>query len=169
VNNRRWYKKLTRKRHVLCLNIVALWHQIIINDCLQQLILSNTSESFSICVLFVLLRVFRSKYILFGKVCGKELSFGCRRIQKGLNVYLYFMIFYSINNVCNNCHFISFSDLRSSENVIDSAGRPNSWGGNRILKQLILRKRDSEDIKLWTKPIKTFCNTLYIYIVHVLF
>jgi len=108
------------------------------------------SESFSICVLNVLLRVSRSKYILFGKVCVKELSFGRRWIQKGLNVYLYFMIFYNINNVCNNCHFIAISDLRSSENKIHSAGRPNSWRGDRILKQLILRKRDSEDIKRWT-------------------
>jgi len=40
--------------------------------------MSNTSESFKICVLIVLLRVSRSKYILFGKVCGKELSFGRR-------------------------------------------------------------------------------------------
>jgi len=89
---------------------------------------SNTSKSFSICVLIVLLRVSRSKYILFGKVCGKELSFGRRLIQKGidLNVYLYFMIFSNLNNVCNNCHVIAFSDLRSSENKIDSAGRPNA-------------------------------------------
>jgi len=58
------------------------------------------------------------------------------------------MIFCNINNVCNNCHFISFSDLRSSEKEIDSAGRPNSRRGDRILKQLVLRKRDSEDIKL---------------------
>ena len=92
----------------------------------SAIIFSNTSESFSICVLIVLLRVSRSKYILFGKVCGKEISFGRRLIQKGLNVYLYFMILYNINNVCNNGHFISFSDFRSSENEIDSAGRPNS-------------------------------------------
>ena len=155
MNNGCYYKKLARKRHALCLNIVALWRQIVINDCLKQLIFSNTSASFSICVLIVLLRVSRSKYILFGKVCGKELyiSFGRRWIHKGLNVYLYFMIFYNINNVCNNCHFISFSDLRSSKNEIDSAGRPNSWRGDRILKQFILRKCDSEDIKRWTIPI----------------
>ena len=109
--------------------ITALWCQIIINDCPQQLIFSNTSKSFSICVLIVLFRVSRSKYILFGKVCGKELSFGLRWIQKGINVYLYFMIFCNINNVCNNCHFISVSDLRSSVNEIDSAGRLNSWRG----------------------------------------
>jgi len=90
----------------------------------------------------------------FGKVCGKEQSFGGRWIQKGWNVYLYFMIFYNINNVCNNGNFISFSDLRSSENEIDSAGRPNSWRGDRLLKQLIFRKRDSEDIKQWTNQYK---------------
>jgi len=128
--------------------ITALWCQIIINDCPQQLIFSNTSKSFSICVLIVLLRVSCSKYILFGKVCWKELSFGRRWIQKGINLYLYFMIYYNINNVCNNCHFISFSELRSSENETDSAALPNSWRGDRILKQLILRKRDSENIKL---------------------
>jgi len=32
------------------------------------------------------------------------------------------MIFYDINSVCNKCHFISFLDLRSSENEIDNAG-----------------------------------------------
>jgi len=65
----------------------------------SAIIFSNTSESFSMCVLIVLLRVSRSKYILFGKVCGKELSFGRKSIQKGENVYLHFMIFYYINNV----------------------------------------------------------------------
>jgi len=153
VNNGRYYKNLAQKRHALCLNIVTLRRQIVTNDCLQQFIFSSTSKSFSICVLIVFLCVFRSKYILFGKVCGKELSVGRRWIQKGIILYLYFMIFCNINNVCNNCHIISFSDLRSSENKIDSAGLPNSWRGDRILKQLILRKRDSEDIKLWTKPI----------------
>ena len=115
MNNGRYYKKLARKRHALCLNIVTLWRQIVINDCIQKLIFSNPSKSFSICVLVVLFRVSRSKYIIFGKVCGKELSFGRRWIQKGINVYLYFVIFCNINNVCNNCHFFSFSDLRSSE------------------------------------------------------
>ena len=131
MNNGRYYKKLARKRHALCLNIVALWRQIVINDCLQQLIFSNTSESFNICVLIVLLRVSRSKYILFGKVSGKELSFGRTSIQKGLNVYLHFMIFYYINNVWNNCHLSSFFDLRLSENELDRAGRPNSRRGDR--------------------------------------
>ena len=142
MNNGSYYNKLARKRHALCLNIVTLWRQIVINDCLQKLIFSNTSKRFSIykSVLIVLLHVSRSKYILFGKVCGKELSFGRRWIQKGIHIYLYFMIFYNINSDCNNCLFISFSDLRSPENEIDSAGRPNSWRGDRILKQLFLKK-----------------------------
>ena len=151
MNNGRYYKKLAPKRHALCLNIVALWRQIVVNDCLQKLIglFSNTSKSFSISVLIVLLPVSRSKHVLFGEVCGKELSFGRKWIQKGINVYLYFMIFCNIKNMwVKKCHFISFSDLRSFENKIDSAGRPNSWRGDRIWKQLILRKRDSKDIKL---------------------
>jgi len=78
VNNGRYYKKLAQKRHVLCLNSVRLLRQIVINGCLQHLILSNTSKCFSMFVLIVLLRVSRSKYILFGKVCGEELSFGRR-------------------------------------------------------------------------------------------
>ena len=122
MNNGRYYKKLARKRHALCLNIVTLWRKSIINDCLQKLIFSNTSKSFSICILIVLLRVSRLKYILFDKVCGKELLFSRRWIQKGINIYLYFMIFCHINNVCNNCHFISFSDLRSSENKLTVPG-----------------------------------------------
>ena len=142
--------------------MVTLWRQIILNGCLQQLVFSYTSKRFSIFVLIVLLRVSRS---LFSKVCGKELLFGRRWIQKGINLYLYFIIFYDINNVCNNCHLISFSDLRSPENEIDSAGRPNSWRGDQILKQLILRKRDSEDIKLWTKRIWTHC----IFILYMLY
>ena len=144
---------------------MALWRQIVINDCLQQLIFSrsNTSKSFSFCVLIVLLRVSRSKYILFGKVCGKELSFGRRWIQKGIHVYFYFMIFCNINNVCNNCHFISFSDLRSSENKIDSAGVRNSWRGDRILKQLILGMRDSEDMKKYKRFVTHCIFILYMF------
>ena len=120
----------------------VLWRQIVINDCLQQLIFSKTSKSFSICVLIVLLRV---RNTFFSAKCagrgapGNELSFGRSWIQKGIILYLYFMIFCNINNVCNYCHFISFSDLRSSENKIDSPGLPNSWRGDRRLKQLILR------------------------------
>ena len=151
MNNGRYYKKHAQKRHTLCLNIVTLWRQIVINGCLQQLIFSNTSKSFnfrlnctSSCFSFEI-HSFRQS------VREGTSSFGCRWIQKG--IYLYFMLFYNINNVCNNCHYVSFSDLRSSENEIDSAGRPYSWRGDRILKLLILRKRDSEDIKLWTEPI----------------
>ena len=101
MNNGRYYKKLAPKRHALCLNIVTLWRQIVVNDCLQKLIglFSNTSKSFSISVLIVLLPVSRSKHVLFGEVCGKELSFGRKWIHKGINVYLYFMVFCNIKNM----------------------------------------------------------------------
>ena len=61
------------------------------------------------------------------------------------------MIFYNINSICNNCHFISFSDLHSSENEMTMLATKlmTRWRGDRILKQLILAMRDSEDIKLW--------------------
>ena len=136
---------------------MTLWRQIVVNDCLQKLIFNNTSESFSIKYQILCLNCTSSCFsfeIRYFRQSVREGSFGRRWIQKGINVYLYFMIFCNINNVYNNCHFISISDLRSSKNEIDSAGRPNSWRGDWILKQLILRKRDSEDIKLWTKQYK---------------
>jgi len=40
--------------------------------------------------------------------------------------------------------YIFFSHLSSGKNIIDNPGRPNSWRGDRILKQLILKMRDSK-------------------------
>jgi len=57
------------------------------------------------------------------------------------------MIFYNLNRVCNNCQFISISDLPSSENEIDKRERSNSWRGDRIFKQLVLEMCDFENIK----------------------
>jgi len=49
-------------------------------------------------------------------IAGRNYNLAVDEVKRHIVILcLYFMIFYNINRVCNNCQLISISDLPSSE------------------------------------------------------